>query len=48
LETAKKESGAILEQAQQLSDEQRFYVEIIDKNCEREIDVWEEIALHFS
>jgi hypothetical protein len=48
LEIAKKESSKILEQAQQLSDEQRFYVEIIDKDCEREIEVWKEIALYFS
>jgi len=45
LEIAKRESTTILEQTQQLTDEQRFYVEIIDKNCRREIDVWEEIAL---
>jgi len=48
LDVAKKESGAILEQAQQLSDEQRHLVEIIDNNCKREIEVWKEIALHFS
>jgi hypothetical protein len=48
LEIAKKESGGILEQAQQLTDDQRFFIEIIDENCEREIEVWKEIALYFS
>jgi hypothetical protein len=48
LEIAQNESSAILEQAQQLNDDQRSYVEIINKNCQREIEVWKEIAEYFS
>ena len=44
LEIAQRESSTILEQVQQLTDEQRTYVEIIDKNCRHEINIWNEIA----
>jgi hypothetical protein len=47
LGVAKKEIGAILQQAQQLSDKQRDLVERIDNSCKREIDVWKEIAEYF-
>lgn len=48
LEIAQNELSAILEQAKQLNDEQRFNVEIINKNCQRQIEVWKEIAEYFS
>jgi hypothetical protein len=48
MEIAKTESSTILQQAEQLTDEQRLYVEIINKNCQREIEVWKEIAEYFS
>ncbi len=48
MEIAENESSTILQQAEQLTNEQRFYVEIIHKNCQGEIDVWKEIAEYFS
>jgi hypothetical protein len=48
MEIAQNESSTILQQAEQLTEEQRFYVEIIDKNCQREIEVWKEVAEYFS
>jgi hypothetical protein len=48
MEIARNASSAILRQAEQLTDEQRFYVEIIHKNCQGEIEVWKEIAEYFS
>ena len=48
MEIAQNQSNTILEQAQQLNDEQKLYVEIINKNCRQEIDVWKEIAEYFS
>jgi len=48
MEIAENESSTILQQAEQLTDEQRFYTEIIHKNCQGEIDVWKEIAEYFS
>ena len=48
MEIAEAESSIILQQAEQLTHDQRFYVEIIHKNCQREIDVWKEIAEYFS
>jgi hypothetical protein len=47
MEIAEAKSSTILQQAGQLTDEQRFYVEIIYKNCQREIEVWKEIAEYF-
>ena len=48
IDVAKKYSSAILKEAQQLSDDQKNFLEIIDNNCKREIDIWKEIAEHFS
>jgi len=47
MEVAQKESSTILQQAEQLTDEQRFYVEIINKHCQNEIEIWKEIAEYF-
>ena len=48
LEIAEKQASAILKESHNLSDEQLKYAEIIEHNCTREIDIWKEIALHFS
>jgi hypothetical protein len=48
MEIARNESSTILLQSEQLTDEQRHYVEIIHNNCQREIEVWKEIAEYFS
>ncbi|MFN8398739.1 MAG: hypothetical protein U0X74_01895 [Anaerolineales bacterium] len=48
LEIAKKEVSSILEKAQNLTDEQRHYVEMIDNNCQHEIDIWIEVSLYYS
>ena len=48
MDVAIKYSSAILREAEQLSNDQRKFIEIIDNNCKREIDVLKEIAEYFS
>ena len=47
-EIAEDATSTILEQAERLTEEQRHYIEIIHENCQREIEVWKEIAEYFS
>jgi len=47
METAQNMSSSILHQAEQLTDKQRVHVEIIHDNCQREIEVWKEIAEYY-
>ena len=47
METAQNMSSSILQQAEQLTDKQRLHVEIIHENCQREIEVWKEIAEYY-
>jgi hypothetical protein len=48
MEIAEDQSSTILQQAELLTEEQKFYVEIVHNNCQREIEVWKEIAEYFS
>lgn len=48
MEIVQNESSAILQQSNQLTEDQRLFVEIINNNCQREIEVWKEIAEYFS
>lgn len=48
LKIAKKEVICILEHAQNLTDEQKKYVEMIGDNCQHEIDIWKEISFYYS
>jgi len=48
MEIARNASSTILQKAEQLTEDQRVYVEIIHKNCQGEIEVWKEIAEYFS
>jgi hypothetical protein len=48
MEIAKNEASTILQQAAQLTDEQRIHVEIVHKHCQDEIEVWKEIGEYFS
>ena len=48
LEIVVAESTAILKEPQLLSDEQLKYVEFIKNDCRREIEIWKEMASHFS
>jgi hypothetical protein len=47
MEIARNASGNILQQAEQLSEDQRLYVEMINKNCQSEIDVWKDLAEYY-
>ena len=48
MEIAQNALRTILEQIEQLTEEQRLHVEIIYKDCQREIDVWKEVAEYYS
>ena len=48
LEIVIAESTALLKEPQLLSNEHLKYVEIIKNDCRREIEIWKEMASHFS
>jgi hypothetical protein len=48
MENAQKALRTILEQIDQLTDDQRLHVEIIHQDCQREIEIWKEVAEYYS
>jgi hypothetical protein len=47
LETMQQQLLIIQNEAQNLSDEQRKYIEIINDNCKREMDLWKEVIAYY-
>jgi hypothetical protein len=47
LETMQQQLLIIQNEAQNLSDEQRKYIEIINDNCKREIALWKEVIAYY-
>jgi hypothetical protein len=47
MEIAQNALRTILEQIEKLTDDQRLFVEFVHKGCQREIEVWKEVAEYY-